>query len=230
MKKEFQARFLSTAVHQLRTPLAAIKEGINLVADESLGPLTPKQKQFLGLARRNVERLSRLMTDVFDFQKIQNSGGLINFKKQNLNALILGAHKIMQALALEKGLVFQLDLGQGIPEISMDPALVERVLVNLMTNAIINTNRGTITVVSSLREKEVHIQVKDTGVGIQPQDMGRLFEAFEQFGDAARSLGASGLGLLMCKEIVEQHGGKIWAQSQWQKGSNFQFTLPVDGE
>ncbi len=230
MKKELQAKFLSNAAHELRTPLAAIKEGITLVADESLGSLTAKQKQFLDLSRRNVERLRRLIDDVFDFQKAQNELREIGLIKQNLNDLIADVHKAMLNFALEKSLVFELDLQAGIPEVRMNRGLIECVLKNLVKNAIVNTDRGSIVICSSLSGNQIHVQIKDTGIGIQPQNMERLFVEFEQFGEQNRCVQASGLGLVICKEIIQAHKGEIWAQSQWGQGSNFQFTLPVDGE
>lgn len=224
---EVKSKFVSIVSHELRTPMAAIQEGINLVIDGSLGEINAKQKQFLELSRRNVERLSRLISDVLDFQKMQSNSLEMNFKQCDLNEIIRDVHATMTNLTAKKSLVFELNLQPDIPTILMDHDKIVQVLTNLVNNAVRNTDQGSITIVSMLKDNQVHVQVKDTGMGIQAEHMNRLFVSFQQLGDEGRRTGGTGLGLVICKQIIEKHQGKIWVQSQWGQGSNFQFYLPI---
>lgn len=224
---EAKSKFVSIVSHELRTPMAAIQEGINLVIDGSLGEINVKQKQFLDLSKRNVERLSRLINDVLDFQKMQSNTLEMNFSRYDMNEIIRDVHGTMTSFAAKKSLVFDLDLQSDIPAIMMDRDKIVQVLTNLINNAVRNTDQGSITIASSLKDHCVHVQVRDTGIGIQAENLSRLFMSFQQLGDESRRIGGTGLGLVICKEIIEKHQGKIWVQSQWGQGSNFQFILPI---
>ncbi|MCC6759201.1 MAG: CHASE domain-containing protein [Candidatus Omnitrophica bacterium] len=224
---EVKSKFVSIVSHELRTPMAAIKEGISLVIDGSLGKLSEKQEQFLGLTKRNVERLSRLINNVLDFQKMQSNTLGMDFSAQDLNEIIREVHSTMSSFPAGKSLAFELSLQQGLPQVILDRDKIIQVLTNLVNNAVRNTDQGSITIVSSLKDGQAHVQVRDTGIGIKPENFDRLFKSFQQLGDESRRTGGTGLGLVICKEIIARHKGQIWVESQWGKGSNFQFTLPL---
>ncbi len=127
-----------------------------------------------------------------------------------------------------KGLFIKIEFIQGLPLLMGDRDLLIQVFNNLINNALKFTQEGGITVFISLQdEKDVLICIRDTGIGIAPQDRERLFEKFYQVGGGGRHVGGTGLGLAICKEIVQRHGGRIWAESDAGKGSSFNFTIPV---
>jgi len=234
--------FTSTVSHELRTPLTAIKEGIAIVLDGSAGVLNAEQKDFLSLAKRNVDRLARLINDVLDFQKLEAQKMVFNIQENDINELIKEVHNTMAPLTDKKGLGFVLKLGDGLPRVKFDRDRIVQVLTNLVNNAIKFTEKGSIAIASSRGDNVIQVSVKDTGPGIKEEDIGSLFQQFRQLEKISeRKTGGTGLGLAISKEIIEKHKGKIWAESppalpagrqageagEFGKGTTFQFILPV---
>lgn len=227
---EMQIEFTSTVSHELRTPLTAIKEGIAIVLDGSAGGINDEQKDFLDTAKRNVDRLTRLINDVLDFQKLKSGKAQFNIKSCNLNEAIVDVHKQMMPEAKKKGLDFILKLDRSIPDIKFDHDAIMRVVINLVNNAFKFTDKGSVTITTEQRPDEnlVYTKVIDTGPGIKDSDLGRLFEDFQQLEKGKdRKTGGTGLGLAISKRIIGQHGGKIWAESEAGKGASFIFVLPI---
>lgn len=216
--------FTATVSHELRTPLAAIKEGIGVVIDGVAGEPNKEQKEFLEIAKRNVDRLSRLINNVLDFQKLEAGKMALKFKKYEINSILRDAFSSSENLAKKKGLGYNLNLLENPFEAELDHDRIMQVLVNLIDNAIKYTDQGSIKISASLSDDKVKISVKDTGHGIRAEDIPKLFEKYAQ---VERKPGGTGLGLAISKEIIEAHGGKIWVDSQFGAGSDFQFTLPV---
>ncbi len=227
---EMKAKFVSTASHELRTPLTSIKEGINLVYSGMTGPLNDDQKEFLGIAKRNVDRLARLINDVLDFQKISAGRMAFNMKPAGINEAVTLVEETMRPLAKEKGLDFIIEIDQAIPPVNFDKDKIIQVLTNLINNAIKFTETGSIKVTTSLNDNNIITSVKDSGCGIKQEDIPRLFQEFEQLAtaDSERKTGGTGLGLAISRKIIENHGGKIWAESDYGKGTTFYFELPVE--
>jgi PAS domain S-box-containing protein len=225
---EMKAKFVSTASHELRTPLTAIKEGINLVHSEMTGPLNDNQKEFLGIAKRNVDRLARLINDVLDFQKICAGRMVFNLQSASINEVINMVEETMRPLAKEKGLDFIIELDQAVPVVNFDKDKITQVLINLVNNAIKFTETGSIRITTSRHEDNIRVSIQDSGCGIKKEDIPRLFQEFEQLAtvDSDRKTGGTGLGLAISKKIIENHGGKIWAESDYGKGTTFYFELP----
>ena len=226
---EMKSRFISMVSHELRAPLTAIKEGIAIVVDGSAGQINHEQKDFLKLAKRNVERLTRLINDVLDFQKLEIGKMNFNMQPNNINEVISEVYKVMLPFANEKGLCFSLELDKHLPEIQFDRDKIIQVLTNLANNAIKFTEKGGITVTSSQLEYTIKVSVCDTGCGIRRENLPKLFCTFEQLTEANKKQAeGTGLGLAISRNIIEEHGGKILVESELGSGSTFYFLLPID--
>ena len=225
---EIKSQFISMASHELRTPLTAIKEGIAIVMDGSTGKINDEQEDFLGMAKRNVDRLARLINDVLDFQKLEAGGIEFNIQEKDINEVVKEVYETMVPLTKEKGLNFVVKLDENLPKARFDNDKIIQVLTNIVNNAIKFTEKGTITVTTSKQDNVVCVAVQDTGPGVKKEDIPKLFHKFEQLAKKDdRKIGGTGLGLAISKEIVEKHNGEIWAESKHGKGITFYFTLPV---
>ncbi|MDD4201893.1 MAG: PAS domain S-box protein [Candidatus Omnitrophica bacterium] len=220
--------FTSMVSHELRTPLAVIMEGIKIVSDGSCGAINDEQKDYLNTAERNVERLGRLINDVLDIQKMEAGMQEFNMKKDDINSCISFLKSAMEPVAKKLGLTLELNLNKEIPQIMFDKDKIEQVLTNLLNNAMKFTEKGKISIITGTESNCVKVSVKDTGPGIKKEDTGKIFDKFEQLLTGnERKPGGTGLGLAICKEIILQHGGKIWAESEIGKGSTISFLLPI---
>jgi len=220
--------FTSTVSHELRTPLTAIKEGIAIVLDGTAGVLNAEQKDFLSLAKRNVDRLARLINDVLDFQKLEAQKMVFDTQENDINELVREVHNTMAPLADKKNLEFTLKLAEGLPRVKFDWDRIVQVLTNVVNNAIKFTEKGSIIMASSRGDNNIEVSVKDSGPGIKEEDIGKLFQQFGQLEKIAqRTTGGTGLGLAISKEIIEKHKGRIWAESEFGKGTTFRFILPI---
>jgi len=227
---DIQREFSSTISHELRTPLASIKAAIDIVMSGSAGTVTDEQGDFLGRAKNNVDRLNRLINNILDLALLESGKTSLKITSGNINQTIKSVVEAQEAVARTKGLLMDLSLDSQVPVLSYDADKMIQVLNNLICNAIKFTSSGGITVSSiySTNPNEVQVRVQDTGYGIKEEDMVKLFEKFQQLGDAQQRCAGTGLGLAICKEIIRQHGGKISVQSTAGKGSCFYFTLPID--
>ena len=225
---ETKSEFLSTVSHELRTPLTAMKESVSIVLDGMAGEISQEQKDCLDIAKRNIDRLARLINDVLDFQKLEYGKMKFNMESNNINEVAQQVYETMATSAKEKEIDFMLELDDNLPKVNLDVDRITQVLTNLVSNAFKFTDKGNVTIKTSSVDNTVKIQVCDTGSGIKEEDMSKLFRKFEQLAlGGERKTGGTGLGLAICKEIIEHHGGKIWAESTPEKGSIFQFVLPI---
>jgi PAS domain S-box-containing protein len=226
---ETKSKFTSVVSHELRTPLTAIKEGINIVLDGSAGEINAEQKDFLDTAKRNVDRLARLINDVLDFQKLEAGKAQFNFKDNDINELVLEIERTMHALIKTKGLDLIVKLDENLPVFRFDRDKIIQVITNLVNNAIKFTEKGCITLTTVKEGNSVRVIVEDTGPGVKQEDIPRLFQSFEQLGDVKDRKGGTGLGLAISKELIEKHGGTIRVESDAGAGTKFIFTLPRYG-
>lgn len=223
-----KTEFTSMVSHELRTPLAVIMQGIKLVADGVCGELEKEQKYYLTMAERNVERLGRLINDVLDIQKLEAGMMEFNMQMNNINELVVQIQESMRPVAEKKGLNIDIIVDKSINEIKFDGDRIIQVLTNLVNNALKFTKDGKITIMTEKEDKNIKVSVSDTGSGIREEDMHKLFGKFEQiYTGRDRKTGGTGLGLAISKEIVERHNGKIWAESEFGKGTIFSFILPI---
>ena len=224
---EMKSKFTSMASHELRSPLGVIKEGINLVLEGLAGNINDEQRDLLDTAKRNTDRLGRLINNILDFQKMDSGKMWFDIRENDINEVVLEVNKAMSLAAKEKGLDLAVDVDDSIPKIGLDRDKIIQVLTNLVSNAIKYTEKGNITISTKQEDNTVHVIVQDTGIGIKAEDMQKLFRAFEQLGRTRDKKGiGTGLGLAISKEIILAHKGKIWAESKPGKGSTFHFTIP----
>ena len=226
---EMKSKFTSVVSHELRTPLSAIKTGINLVLDGLAGDISDDQRNFLDIAKRNVDRLARLVNDILDFQKLESGKVSFNFEENDINAVVNDVYGAMRSLVEGKTLTFCLDLAKDLPKIKLDRDKIVQVLSNLVNNAVKFTEKGRVTISTLKRDKIIEVSVKDTGIGIRKKDMRKLFHSFEQIESfpGEKKVDGTGLGLAICREIIEKHQGNIWAESKFARGSVFYFSLPI---
>ncbi|MFA6358237.1 MAG: ATP-binding protein [Candidatus Omnitrophota bacterium] len=211
--------------HELRTPLSAIKEGISLVLDKLVGGINAEQEKYLVIVKRNVDRLARLIDGVLDFQQLDSGKMEFRMEENEISELIKETYQTMLPLAEKKNLGFMLNLDKEIPKVKFDQDKINQVLVNLINNAIKFTEVGTITIDLVNKETFIQVSVVDTGIGIKTEDLPKLFKQFTQL---QRRIGGAGLGLSICKKIIEAHKGKIWEEPGiGGRGSIFHFTLPI---
>lgn len=228
---ERQKEFSSTVSHELRTPLASIKTALEIILSGSTGDLSDKQKEFIGTAKRNVDRLRRLINDILDLSKLEAGKLFIKKGKYDINITIDEIVESQKIVAEKKNLYMKTNLDQSIPLIPFDIDKISQVLNNLIDNALKFTDKGGIIIESVNHKKSNHVRinVKDTGIGFHPEDRSKLFKKFQQLKDPAfNETGGTGLGLSICKEIITQHGGKIDVESVPEKGSCFYIILPIE--
>ena len=219
--------FISVVSHELRTPLTSIHGSLKLLATGRLGNLSADGQQMLKIADVNTERLVRLVNDILELQRI--GSGKVKMDRRLCDAadLMVKAKEAMEGMAQQQGITLSLTPA-AIP-LWADPDYIIQILTNLLSNAIKFSSPGnTVWIAVEDQGNEVLFQVKDQGRGIPADKLESIFGRFQQV-DASdsRQKGGTGLGLSICRQIVELHGGKIWAESPPGKGSTFYFTLPV---
>ena len=216
--------FVATISHELRTPLTAIKEGVNLLLDKALGAINDEQQDFLKTVDENVERLTELIDHLLDLSKIQAGRLKVIRRRVEVAAVIDSTLKGYKPLVGRRTLRVQLE---SLPPIFADPARVTQILGNLLSNAVkFTAEDGSITVMAAPRDRFVAMSVRDTGAGIAPDDLSKLFQRFSQVGNLWPRRG-TGLGLVLCKELVAMQGGTIGVESRVGQGSTFTFTMPI---
>ncbi|MDD5653612.1 MAG: ATP-binding protein [Candidatus Omnitrophica bacterium] len=220
---------ISVVSHELRTPLAITMEAIDLVYEQISGPLNHKQKEVLNTAKNNVLRLKKMVDELLDMSRIESAQFRLRYSVVNMNSLLKDNAEFFEKLAKEKNIWLEYLLPQKQINIFLDYDRVNQIVTNLINNAIKFTERdGKITVELKLLENKVRVGVIDSGIGIATQDLPKLFNKFVQVSKKpeAEKKGV-GLGLSIVKELVEKHGGEIWAESKLGVGSKFYFTLPL---
>ena len=220
--------FVSMASHELRTPFKAIKESITIVLDGSAGQINNEQKQFLSVAKRNVDRLAKLIENILDFQKLNSGKMEFDMRDNDMNEVVEEVYELLVRSAQRKGLSLITEIDSPFPKVRFDKDQILQVLTNIVNNAIKFTERGDITITTAKEDNGLVVSVRDTGLGIAEEDLPKLFGKFRQLSNAKqKKTRGTGLGLAISKEIINQHNGKIWAQSQLGHGTTFCFLLPI---
>lgn len=218
--------FFAKTVEELRVPLTSIDGHAELLLDQHLGKITKQQKDSLYDVKQEINRITRMIIDIAELANIET--GNITLKKEeiSLGGIIHDVTDRMQQTVELKGSTLTIDVPGDIPVITGDRDRLTRAFANILTNAIKFTSEGRISVAAQVRDGELLTSVSDTGIGIPEGAIGKIFDRFYKV-DTASS--GTGLGLPMAKEIIEMHGGRIWAESNEGKGSTFSFTIPVNG-
>jgi PAS domain S-box-containing protein len=219
--------FIAVVSHELRTPLTSLHSALKILATGRLGKLSTDGQQMLEIADENTERLVRLVNNVLDLQRIES--GEVQMEKQirNVAALMIQATEAMQPMAQQHGVI--LAVKPIDVEILVDCDYIVQALTNLLSNAIkFSSPDNTVWLTVELQEQAVLFSVRDEGQGIPLDKLETIFERFQQVDSSdSRRKGGTGLGLTICRKIIEQHDGKIWAESVLGQGSTFSFTIPL---
>jgi signal transduction histidine kinase len=226
---EAKTQFLSITSHELRSPMTPMKGQLQQLLEGYFGKLTKEQKESLNIILRNTTRLEGVISDLLDMSKIESARLKFNYVQTSLVADIKKVLTEMEHYLTEKKIKIVANIGK-LPMIKADPDRVGQVVRNLITNAKkYSPENTTIFVSAEAKEKEILITVKDSGYGISKSHQRRIFEPFFQAEQTIyRKQGGTGLGLVICKGIVESQGGKIWFESEEGKGTTFYFTVPFN--
>lgn len=224
---QMKSDFVSMVSHELRTPLTVTKEALSQITDEILGKINDDQRDVLDVASMSIERLIRLINDLLDVAKIES--GKIDFHMITIDLVELSSYVIasFKPQAVSKGLELKLESSSKKIEICADRDRIIQVFTNLMGNAMKFTEKGGISISLKETQNGIECAVEDTGMGMDKEDLPKVFEKFKQVSSSSKiTVKGTGLGLSIAKGIVELHGGKIWVESELDKGTSFIFTLP----
>ncbi|MBK7427305.1 MAG: response regulator [Saprospiraceae bacterium] len=221
-------QFLANMSHESRTPMNAIKGMTDILIRRNPNE---DQKEYLDGIKQSSDSLLVIINDILDISKIEAGKVELEQETFSVNELVHTVHNIMQFKAEEKGLELINDIPSENLYVQGDANRLRQILINLIGNAIKFTEKGLIT--TSVKSEQtgdilnLHFTVSDTGIGIDADRMGKIFESFEQaYSDTTRKFGGTGLGLSISKKLVELHGGKIWVESEKGIGSQFHFIIP----
>lgn len=227
---QLKSDLVSMVSHELRTPLTTIREFTAILSDQIAGPLTDAQREYLGIISGNVERLGRIITNLLDMAKIEAGRIFLNRAFLTVAPIIEHVISTVKPLAQSKGIELVTEIDSAAPSTFADEDKVIQVLLNLVGNALKFTPaKGKVSVHVKEVDGELQLTVKDTGIGITPEDLPNIFKKFETLRRPNRTSSeeSTGLGLAISKRLVELHGGRIWVESLPRKGSAFTFTLPI---
>ncbi len=225
-----KSEFVAVVSHEIRTPLTSVKGAVELLSDNRYFAVNEQQAKLLAIAAANTERLLLLINDILDFSKLESASLPMTLERQSLAPIVERAAEHMRTQLADQKIVLDIGLPHDLPDLRLDAHRIAQVVTNLLSNAVkFSPPGGRITIRAEVLEGAVRVSVRDEGEGIQPQHLSKLFRKFSQIDSTStRKAGGAGLGLVICKGIVEQHGGRIWVESEWGKGSTFLFTLPLE--
>lgn len=229
--ERMKTAFVSTVSHELRTPMTSIQGFIKTLLDDPEEEYYDKgmRREFYTIIDTECERLKRLINDLLNVSRIERGVALeMNFQPMNLAELIDKVIKIQSGYTSKHEL--KTDIQPGLPEIVADVDKIDQVLTNLVNNAIkYSPDGGTITVSATYDDQFVTVSVSDQGLGIPKDQLHKIFQKFQRVDtNDRRSIPGTGIGLFLVKDFVERHGGKIWVESEYGKGSTFSFRLPFE--
>jgi signal transduction histidine kinase len=219
--------FVAKASHELRTPLTSIKEGLSLLIDRALGPTTAEQQDFLKTMDADIDRLTELINNMLDIAKIEAGRMRLLRTRIELAPVLQSLIRSYQPIAGKRHLA--VERNGAVPPVFADSNRLLQVLTNLLSNAMKFTPEdGRITFRLGQEDGMVSIAVQDSGTGISQEDLGKLFQKFSQVGShPSGQPRGTGLGLVVCKELIELHGGRIDVSSEIGRGTTFTIRLPV---
>lgn len=227
---QIKSEFLSTMSHELRTPLNSIIGFSDLLKQKTIGDLNEKQEHYIDNIIKSSKHLLDLINDILDLSKIEAGKMDLNVERISLSAMINDTMELVRATASKHNIALKKEFDPRIEFIEADKQNFKQILFNLLSNAVkfSKTDGGTIIITTRKDGEMVQISVSDTGIGIRKEDLDKLFNKFQQIDSGtSRKHGGTGLGLAISKQLVELHGGRIWAESKYGQGSIFIFQLPL---
>ncbi len=226
--QNLQQEFVSTASHELRSPMTVIREGVSQVLEGLRGEVNDSQRRALSLALNAIDRLGRIIDELLDMSKIESGRIALKRERLDLAALVRETGATFQSLASDRGLDLRLTTPAGPVMVYADRDRLIQVLTNLINNSFKFTEKGRIEITVSMKDEEAECSIADTGIGLASDDVDKIFNKFEQLGQVAvTGEKGTGLGLSICRGIVELHKGRIWAESKGPgQGARVTFALP----
>ncbi|MBP2670181.1 MAG: multi-sensor signal transduction histidine kinase [candidate division NC10 bacterium] len=221
-----RSELLTMVSHDLHTPLTAIKGSLEVLLHETVG--IELRRELLGIAQKNADRLFRMVSDILDLARIE--AGRFQGRREPFDVLTIlrGTIDRLRQLSQDRGIAVTLTVPEASLMVSADSLRMEQVFTNLLGNALKFTPRGgRIDVAAEERGADILVTVADSGVGIPPEHLDRVFDRFYRVPmPAGSAVEGTGLGLSICRAVVEEHGGRIWVESQVGRGSTFFVTIP----
>lgn len=249
--ERLKSEFTSIVSHELRTPLTAIKNSLDILLSGKTGEITAAMDNFLNLAKRNVTRLSGIINDLLDLTKVEAGKMDFRFEKGDINSPVEFVKNTFENLAKEKKIELKLEAQKEIAHTYFDSQRIEQVVTNLVSNAVKFTNENGKIIIKTetiplekvdkskifdlqnpvFYENYIKVSVADSGIGIAPGDIVKVFDKFQQIENSLnRKNGGTGLGLPIAKQLIEAHRGFIWVESEPNIGTTFSFILPILSE
>lgn len=223
-----KTEFISIASHELRTPMTSIKGSLDLLLGGFAGELNEETRELLVIAQNGCERLIRLINDVLDLSKIEAGRMQLRLQPMSLFDSVQRSMRTIKSYADSFQVRLATDCPGPLPEIVGDRDRLDQVVTNLLGNAIkFSPSGGTVTAALRRQGDRVECRVIDQGPGIPPNQLDRIFGKFQQVETQSGKKGGTGLGLAIARALVEEHGGKIWVESEVGRGSQFIFQLPL---
>lgn len=225
--KQVQEEFIYKISHELRTPITAIKGSLSTILEGYTGDLPQATKDILKTAYNENDRLIRLVNNLLALSRIEGGRFTYAIKKTDIDEVITKVMENMRMAVKEKDLFMKYESSGKLPLVVADEDKISEVLINLIGNAIKYTQKGGVTITALISGETVVISVADTGMGIRKEDEQYLFKKFSQVQAGYSQQPGTGLGLFVCKQIIDGLNGKIWVESSVGIGSTFFFSLPV---
>ena len=223
--------FVATISHEFKTPLTSIIMGTSMILEESMGILNEDQKSVMETIREDEMKLSNLVTELLELSKVESDKAIFNIQPNFIEGIIDTSVKQFYDQAQRKDVSLYYELDEDLPKVNADFEKITWVINNLIANALNYTAAGDeISVTADLRDTRMYITVRDTGTGIPPEFVDRIFDKFVQVKGYDKEVRGTGLGLSIVKEIIKAHGGDIWCESKLDAGSKFIFSLPLSEE
>jgi len=236
---QLKSKFISMASHELRTPLIAIQGYVDLIREGRGGDISAAQRTMLDTVSRNATRLARIVSELLDISRIEENKLVLERVPVSLGQIVSEIAEEQQPYLESRGHALTLEIADALPRVDGDPDRISQVVINLLGNAIKYTpDGGQIHIRVYPEPDRVHLEVTDTGIGIKPEDIGKLFKRFSTLGDVTKHrtgkneflAGGTGLGLSIVQGIVRAHEGKIWVDSEYGRGSTFHVQWPIAHE
>ncbi len=226
---KMKSDFFSLMAHELRMPLASIKEGTNLLLKGIGEEFKEKRKEVLTIIAEESNHLIDVVNSLLDLSKMEAGMISLNLEKSDIRLLVNKAVSGMEPLAMTKDVSIKTEIPQDLPYVKVDRERILQVLRNLIGNAVKFTPAGGLITISALSMEEgVRVSVADTGPGIPKEDLNAIFDKFQQAAMTSyNKIKGTGLGLAIVKHIINAHGGKVWVESEIGQGSTFIFLLPA---
>jgi signal transduction histidine kinase len=223
------SEIISLVAHELKNPIASIRGYTELLLSDNVGEINENQRKFLNTILANVRRMTELVGDLNDSTRIDSGREHLSIQTVHTQVIIQETVDVLRPQLSEKHLDLSLHLPADLPPVSADPAKLRQIILNLVSNAAKYTpDRGQITITAHNGRQKVQFAVQDSGIGIKEEDQKHIFQRYYRTEDVhQRDIPGTGLGLYICKRLVEMQNGSIWFESCYEKGTTFYFTLPV---